>query len=795
MGSLDFGWVDSLQAVWQKAITFKLYNNGDSSKDINLAVANTLPEGITIEFSETNYSIASNSSVDVQATMEVDTSVVKPVESVFPVYQSSIEITGDSQLTIPVNVFYSPLYSIAITGLEANDSWGYTYRVLKDGIYIDSGHKSSRGNSVNVHHLPSGNYDIVITMSAYSKQKEYLRVYDSVQIGTEKGFQIKLDNDEIQGKIQSELVDINGVKFAQLREENKVKRDSFLSVVYKNTGERIQSMSWGFSSTDDYYVTANTEKFDIQGYVNYYANSYQENFFIPFIIENGLDGLHIITNDKSDYESINLKYGHIPDLGRLAFADTRFQKDLRVGDYHLLDENLTSSVEYVIPASEDYSVFRGRNRALTNIIGDEYVIFANSPTYQVIGDEIRYFDFKTNKYTKKEKLEDIDSIQVGRLVPYWGGQIIKTGINSVSLTYSRATNNALFSDSSSSFWEGNVAIKCDTCWVKQEEKYNKFIDVNSDNDYVTLGSYGSSNIEFNFTSAYLDEKPVTALAELSFDANSADFSPPYLTGIDTLQQDKLSPNLTSEAGKVRLKVRDDVAISSVSAQIKREDVTSWQDVELIMEDDNYVISLEEELQGGYYGIRLVATDSSDNSLTYTVSPAFSVNICPNDQDCDGVPDDEDAFPLDASETTDTDGDGIGNNADTDDDNDGVEDSQDAFPLDASETTDTDGDGIGNNADTDDDNDGVEDSQDAFPLDASETTDTDGDGIGNNADNDDDNDGVLDSQDAYPLDSSRSENSNTQVQEESSSGGSLSYLFLLQLLALRLLARKRKKLNY
>ena len=38
---------------------------------------------------------------------------------------------------------------------------------------------------------------------------------------------------------------------------------------------------------------------------------------------------------------------------------------------------------------------------------------------------------------------------------------------------------------------------------------------------------------------------------------------------------------------------------------------------------------------------------------------------------------------------DTDLDGIGNNADTDDDNDGVLDDEDAFPLDASESVDTD----------------------------------------------------------------------------------------------------------
>ena len=72
---------------------------------------------------------------------------------------------------------------------------------------------------------------------------------------------------------------------------------------------------------------------------------------------------------------------------------------------------------------------------------------------------------------------------------------------------------------------------------------------------------------------------------------------------------------------------------------------------------------------------------------------------------------------------DTDGDGVGNNADTDDDNDGVLDINDAFPLDSSESLDTDGDGIGNNADTDDDNDGVPDSRDPFPVNGDKTPPT------------------------------------------------------------------------
>ena len=88
----------------------------------------------------------------------------------------------------------------------------------------------------------------------------------------------------------------------------------------------------------------------------------------------------------------------------------------------------------------------------------------------------------------------------------------------------------------------------------------------------------------------------------------------------------------------------------------------------------------------------------------------------------------------------------------DSDGDGVGDRFDALPLDKNEQSDTDLDGIGNNADEDDDGDGVNDDEDAFSLDKNETVDTDSDGIGNNADEDDDGDGVLDEEDIDPLNS-------------------------------------------
>ena len=73
--------------------------------------------------------------------------------------------------------------------------------------------------------------------------------------------------------------------------------------------------------------------------------------------------------------------------------------------------------------------------------------------------------------------------------------------------------------------------------------------------------------------------------------------------------------------------------------------------------------------------------------------------------------------------------------DTDDDNDGVPDLEDAFPLDVHEWLDTDSDGLGNNADPDDDGDTMTDDWELQysldPLSALDAAnDPDGDGFTN-----------------------------------------------------------------
>jgi chitinase len=102
-------------------------------------------------------------------------------------------------------------------------------------------------------------------------------------------------------------------------------------------------------------------------------------------------------------------------------------------------------------------------------------------------------------------------------------------------------------------------------------------------------------------------------------------------------------------------------------------------------------------EGKTYYFAATAYDGAAIESDYSNQITYSIPL--SDSDGDGVPDSQDAFPSNPAETTDTDRDGIGNNADPDDDNDQMPDAweiQYGFdPLTDDASDDSDGDGLSN----------------------------------------------------------------------------------------------------
>ena len=114
---------------------------------------------------------------------------------------------------------------------------------------------------------------------------------------------------------------------------------------------------------------------------------------------------------------------------------------------------------------------------------------------------------------------------------------------------------------------------------------------------------------------------------------------------------------------------------------------------------------------GVYG------SSGELYIISTFSTSSKIRLYDLDSDGDGVTDSQDHFPLDSSQTEDSDGDGYGDNPDGND--------SDAFPDDAGQWMDSDGDGYGDNMGSE--------NGDRFPDDPTQWSDSDFDGFGDNID--------------------------------------------------------------
>ena len=93
-------------------------------------------------------------------------------------------------------------------------------------------------------------------------------------------------------------------------------------------------------------------------------------------------------------------------------------------------------------------------------------------------------------------------------------------------------------------------------------------------------------------------------------------------------------------------------------------------------------------------------DDDDDGLTDLEEAALGTSPIDPDTDDDDYNDNDDAFPLDGTEWSDNDEDGIGDNTDDDDDNDGLTDAEEADKGTDPMKADTDGDGVGDKEDYD-----------------------------------------------------------------------------------------------
>ena len=223
---------------------------------------------------------------------------------------------------------------------------------------------------------------------------------------------------------------------------------------------------------------------------------------------------------------------------------------------------------------------------------------------------------------------------------------------------------------------------------------------------LTVADYeGNTSEKFRMYFVVVPEAADSDEPNIQFDIDSNGTEPP--SDIVYVNGTVLSGAGDEEDVYVEIAFEEDSFNESAVAKYNLALEDLWSNANALIDGDTFSLMLSiESLMGNAsftqtIYIKIYELDENGTVQYSTILQNYSVIVPFIDSD------EDDVFPLNPLETTDSDGDGVGDNADT-------------FPNDANETTDSDEDGVGDNAD-------------AFPNDADETTDSDGDGVGDNSD--------------------------------------------------------------
>ena len=752
---------------WSIEKTFTITNISDEVLTIQLTKPNNYPSKIKFELSETDISLAANSSIVLTLHAEINDVINFP----FPnngsyIYFDSISIKSSSQTyQLPVildrsyslNIVNSSNENISLSAFPFNGNFNFSEEIEPHSTktipvaFEKALIKVQYGNSFDGMTPKPDWMDADAELVGYELfTTNFINGQDSIELGTQYLTQIIG-----VGEINSSEFDVN---LSELETKSSIltfdgefhysHSDSYLhgDLVYYQFGRISPDVSVNYQSIVNF---KNDDLFN-DNKSHYYSIGHK----VEELNQDSLINLNIDTDTHYEIQLDEIATGVeslIPRISVYGIIDS-LPKDRDGFVFHTMETSLSEKfyIEIGLERDSDHTQVSSTGR----------MWFTNDGLHKVLTNDD--YNIEKSLLTIKDNV-----LEVSAKGTFFNPQISKLAGNKIKLTSTAKFKGsvAFVQDLSGNLYSNSLnqsyIWQCDD---EQEElsvphrgDYEFSIELTSSQNACTERSL---TISFDsFLGAMKSRSSVKLDLETSSFSEFPSFSLQVISG-----NDLVTNQIVNKANSVLSLVSDKELTQDLQAYI-RLDSGEW--IELAKIGNN---SFKLPINYGSFtaDIKLVATgyEQTLNELFYIGSEAgetddidtdgdgISNNVDPDD-DNDGVEDYIDAFPLDDSETMDTDGDGIGNNADTDDDGDGVEDTNDAFPLDASESLDTDSDGIGNNTDTDDDGDGVEDTNDAFPLDVSESLDTDSDGIGNNADTDDDGDGVEDSADAFPLDASES----------------------------------------
>lgn len=129
------------------------------------------------------------------------------------------------------------------------------------------------------------------------------------------------------------------------------------------------------------------------------------------------------------------------------------------------------------------------------------------------------------------------------------------------------------------------------------------------------------------TSSFVYNRRAMVTARNGFNTTHADKNPPTIASFNIGVNDDFTDRVYSSQSSSRIMfvVEDDRAIKNVSLFIKKETDTTWLNLPIVHNDSIFTAGIHDQVgceYSGYFDVRILASDSSDNFLEQTSCPGF-----------------------------------------------------------------------------------------------------------------------------------------------------------------------------
>jgi hypothetical protein len=143
---------------------------------------------------------------------------------------------------------------------------------------------------------------------------------------------------------------------------------------------------------------------------------------------------------------------------------------------------------------------------------------------------------------------------------------------------------------------------------------------------LPLPAAGSYQLRVTHAQYYLSGQPGIATVLAEFNTRLEDKNPPYLKSLQVLNNGKLTNTLVVPGGnQLRFVLEDDTALAQVRLWIS-QDGNLWDELTLVQSASEFTADLPELPNHARISFKISAVDTHDNSLTYVVDPAFTIEF-------------------------------------------------------------------------------------------------------------------------------------------------------------------------